>query len=840
MSSVSQIILFLFSILTALPGLAQNTNSGGANQLEVELYGKEDFRATRTREFDLLHTKLELSFDWERQWVNGTATLDLTPVFYPQEVLMLDAKGMQINEVHLPGGTDTVEKSVNYEYDGRQLLIELGQTAERGDTLSVVINYTAKPEEYASEGSEAITDDQGLYLINPLGKEEGKPRQIWTQGETDGNSVWFPTIDSPNERCTQEMLITVDDAFKTLSNGLLISSEPSSDGQRTDHWIMDKPHAPYLFMLAIGDFTVVEDAYGSIPLEYWVEDEYKESAKDIFENTPEMLAYFSELFGYPYPWDKYAQVVVRDFVSGAMENTTASVFMEEVQIDQRTLLDYNWDYIIAHELVHQWFGDLVTCESWSYLPLNEAFANYGEYLWNEYKYGQDEADYSLQEELYTYLAEAEEQKVELIRYYYEDQEDMFDAHSYSKGGRVLHMLRSYIGDEAFFESLSVYLSENEFSATEVDHLRLAFEEVTGEDLNWFFDQWFFNPGHPQVEVEHFYKKDTLHLKLMQLQDLTISPIYRLPFYIDIHLAEEIVRYPIVMENLIEEYALPIDEKPELVVVDPENQMLWELYHPKSLEELYSQYFNGGRYLLRKEAIDSIASSDSDDLKASLLETALSDPYIRLQVDAIDYYLEYPELLTPSGRQTIIEMLNDSTSAVRSSALRLLTILDFPSMRTQTLAALGDSSYNVVGTALAALYEYDLQAFESTLDKFSDYTNINVVIPIASYHSERASAEAFDYFRTKIYQVGRNDLYYLLQYINTYLLIAPSDQQQAMAPLLVSLAQSHKNYTVRFAALQGLFLLIDLPEMEDQIKQVMEAETDPQLQEIYLLFEGDLN
>ncbi|MEQ8715736.1 MAG: M1 family metallopeptidase [Cyclobacteriaceae bacterium] len=840
MSSVSRIILLLLSLLLTFTGRAQDVESNNAERMEVELYSREDFRATRTREFDLLHTKLELSFDWAKQWVNGSATLVLTPVFYPQDLLLLDAKGMQINEVLLISRTNASTQPLIYEYDGTQLQIELDQTTERGDTIAVVINYIAKPEEYASEGSPAIKDDQGLYFINPQGKEEGKPRQIWTQGETEGNSVWFPTIDSPNERCTQEMLITVDQSFKTLSNGVLVSSEPAGDSQRTDHWIMDKPHAPYLFMLAVGDFTVVEDAYESIPLEYWVAPEYQESAKAIFGNTAEMLAYFSDLFGYPYPWDKYAQIVVRDFVSGAMENTTASVFMEEVQVDQRTLLDYNWDYIIAHELVHQWFGNLVTCESWSYLPLNEAFANYGEYLWNEYNYGQDEADYSLKEELYTYLAEAEEQKAELIRYYYEDQEDMFDAHSYSKGGRVLHMLRAYVGDEAFFKGLSVYLSENEFSATEVDHLRLAFEKVTGEDLNWFFDQWFFNPGHPQVEIEHFYKNDTLYVKLMQLQDLEISPVYRLPFYVDIHLAENIVRYPIVMENLIEEYALPVDEEPALVVVDSENQMLWELYHPKSLEELYYQYFNGGRYLLRKEAIDSIALSDSDDLKTSLLEMALSDPYVRLRVDAIDYYMEYPEALTPSGKQTITTMLQDSSSAIRSSALRLLTTLDYANVRNAVLTALEDSSYNVVGTALAALYEYDLPTLEAYLNKFSDYTNINVVIPMASYYSERASEESFKYFKTKISQVGRNDLYYLLQYINTYLLIAPTEQQQALAPLLVGLAQSHKNYTVRFAALQGLFLLIDLPEMEEQIKEIMQAETDPQLREIYMLFEADLN
>lgn len=820
--------------------IAQDGDDSKSETLEVVLYGKEDFRATNTREFDLVHTKLEISFDWDRQWVLGQATLDLTPVFYPQELLLIDAKGMQIEEVLLFDNEEGSTNSLEYDYNGIDLLIDLDRTVERRDTISILIKYVAKPHEYASGGSEAITDDQGLYFINPLGLDSLKPRQIWTQGETESNSVWFPTIDTPNERFTQEIFITVDNDFKTLSNGTLISSSKSVDGQRIDHWVLVKPHAPYLTMLAVGDFAVVNDHYNSIPLEYWVEPKYQEYAQEIFGNTPEMLEYFSYLLGYPFPWEKYAQVAVRDFVSGAMENTTASVFMEEVQVDQRTLLDYNWDYIIAHELVHQWFGNLVTCESWSYLPLNEAFANYGEYLWNEFKYGQDEADYNLKEELDAYLLEAEDQKVELIRYYYEDQEDLFDAHSYSKGGRVLHMLRAYVGDEAFFEALRIYLSENEFSSTEVDHLRLAFEKVTGQDLNWFFDQWFFNPGHPQVVVEHYYDNDTLHIKLMQQQDLTVSPVYRLPFYIDIHLSDEIVRYPITMENLIEEYALPVDEKPELVTVDPENQMLWELYHPKSIDELYYQYFNGGRYLLRKEAIDSIALSGRDDLKANLFELALEDPFVRIREDAIEYYLEYPDVLTSSAKATIKNMLEDSSSSVRASALRLLTTIDYTGMHDETHVALKDSSYNVVGTALAALYEYDLESFKELMDQYYTYSNINIVIPLASYHSERPSEEALNFFLSKISQVGRNDLYYLLQYINTYMLLAPLDQQQALAPILIKLAASHQNYTVRFAALQGLFLLIDLPEMDEQIKQIMEVEKDPRLKEIYTLFEGDMN
>lgn len=373
------------------------------------------YRAAKSRIWDLLHTKLEISFNWANQLVNGIAQLELTPFLYTQENLILDAKGfdiLKVSRLTRDGQIDLV-----YDYDGEKVDITLDREYKKGERVQVRIAYIAQPNKLEEGGSEAISSDKGLYFINPLKSDPNKPQQIWTQGETESNSAWFPTIDSPNERCTQEMFITVADKFKTLSNGKLVYSRKNEEGMRTDYWKMDKPHAPYLFMLAVGEFSVVREEGSKIPIDYWVEPAYEEYADDIFGNTPEMMTFFSELFEYPYPWDKYSQVVVRDYVSGAMENTTASVFMEDLQVTNRELLDEHWDYIIAHELIHQWFGDLVTCESWSNLPLNEGFANYGEYLWNEYKYGVEEADYNGWVELQSYLAEAETKKVPLIRYY---------------------------------------------------------------------------------------------------------------------------------------------------------------------------------------------------------------------------------------------------------------------------------------------------------------------------------------------------------------------------------------------------------------------------------------
>ena len=416
---------------------------------------REIYNPANTILTDLVHTKLEVSFNWEESQLNGKATIPAKPHFYESDKLILDAKGMDVLKVQMNGA------DLNYTYnDALKLNIDLGRTYKSTEQYTISIEYVSKPDELEMGGSSAITGDKGLYFINPKGEEKNKMPQIWTQGETQANSVWFPTIDSPNAKTTQEIYITVEDKYVTLSNGDLVSSKLNKDGTRTDYWKQDLPHAPYLFMMAIGEYSIVKDSYtkkdgSKIEVNYYVEPEYEKDARGIFGETPNMIGYFSELLDLEYPWDKYNQVVVRDYVSGAMENTGAVIFGEYVYKDKEDLLDGNDQSTIAHELFHHWFGDLVTCESWANLPLNESFANYSQYLWDEYRYGMDEADYQAEMEADGYFQSASYQGYhDLIWFDHFDKEDMFDGHSYNKGGRILHMLRSYLGDEAFFKASS--------------------------------------------------------------------------------------------------------------------------------------------------------------------------------------------------------------------------------------------------------------------------------------------------------------------------------------------------------------------------------------------------
>ena len=331
------------------------------------------YSPTAKRVNDLLHTKIDVRFDWAKEEVYGKVTLRLKPFFNPTSTLTLDAKGMEFKKVQFAGK----EQQLQYKYeDNQQIVIQLGRSFNRSEEYSIYLEYTARPK--GDGGSDAITSNQGLFFINPRNEELGKPQQIWTQGETEWNSRWFPTIDRPNERCTQELYVTVEQKFKTLSNGILATSTNNADGTRTDYWKMDMPHAPYLFMLAVGDFAVVKDKWRNIEVAYYVEPEYEADARDIFAHTPEMLEFFSNKLGVNYPWPKFSQIIVRDYVSGAMENTTAVVFGDFIQKHKWELIDDSNDKIVAHEMFHHWFGDYVTSESWPNLTMNEGFANYSE------------------------------------------------------------------------------------------------------------------------------------------------------------------------------------------------------------------------------------------------------------------------------------------------------------------------------------------------------------------------------------------------------------------------------------------------------------------------------
>jgi len=702
-------------------------------------YERPPYNPSAARHNDLLHTKLDVSFDWQKQYLNGKAILELQPYFYPVKEVRLDAKGFDIHKIVIVKSTGEVPLQYKYE-NNKDLYITLDRTYKKEEKYTLYITYTAKPNELPIGGSDAITSDKGLYFINPLGKDPNKPRQIWTQGETESSSCWFPTIDRPNERCTQEIFITVDKEFKTLSNGVLQNSMDNANGTRTDYWVMDQPHAPYLFMMAVGDFSITIDEWNGRLLEYYVEPKYKAHAKNIYKNTKPMLTFFSEKLGVTYPWPKYSQVVVRDYVSGAMENTTAVIFGDFVQMTSRELIDRGDlnEAIVAHEMMHHWFGDLVTCESWANLPLNEAFANYSEYLWFEHKYGRDAADYIRKNEMQGYMNQAvvNNDMHPLIFFGYEDKEDMFDSHSYNKGGMILHMLRHYVGDEAFFASLQKYLTDNKYQSAEVHDLRLAFEEVTGEDLNWFFNQWFFTAGHPNLEVSKEYNSETRTLKVTveQTQAIKNSTVFILPFAIDVYtsLNGEPQRHEVTMTKAKQTFSIYTGGEPVWVSVDAERIILGKRKYKQSNEELINQYRLSPRFQDRYEALKALRYSQEGNPNIErVFEDATEDDFwaIReLAVDAID--LEKEDDLLISKLIDIAQQ--DPRSHVRRAAIeRIGALEDVKHLEVCKQAISGDSSYMVVSAALHAINRTDKNLGKTYAELLMNSDNASILLGVGA-------------------------------------------------------------------------------------------------------------
>ena len=796
------------------------------------------YRSSQKLDIDILHTKLDLRFNWEEEAVIAKATLTLTPYFAPIEEVVLDAKGFDIHSITL---LNTGER-LSPNYDGRILSIPLKKSFHRGEELRLYIDYTAHPSEGES-GSAAITSDKGLFFINPRGEEGDKPQQIWTQGETEFNSRWFPTLDQPNERCTQEITMTVQDRFKTLSNGNLVNSTQNPDGTRTDHWKMDEPHAPYLFMVAVGEFAVVSDTWKNKKVDYYVEQDYEEDARDIFAHTPEMLTYFSDLVGVEYPWDKYAQVIVRDYVSGAMENTSAVIFGDFVQKHKRSLIDEDNDYIVAHEMFHHWFGDYVTCESWSNLTLNEGFANYAEYLWFEHKYGKDRAASHRMQEIQGYLFQANDNVHALIDFGYAHKEAMFDQHSYNKGGLVLHMLRNYVGDDAFFASLNKYLVDHAHSAVEVHDLRIAFEDVTGEDLNWFFDQWYLDAGHPLLAMDYAWDDSTniLSVDINQTQDPETSvAIFKIPTELEVYYTDGTrERIDVELNQRSQKLTFELVEAPALVVLDPDRVQLAPIQCEYDAKEYALLYDYRAPLELRVEAISALSRAQ-DSLSVSTVESALSDPFWSVRKAAlanIDWN-DRPDLQSKLADMAAY----DSHSQVKAEAIYALGTIK--GNRYTEAIAKGinmQDAYPVVGASIRTLHEVDPQLCEQKLGSLLGDDHPEIVAAISSIYGASKDTSHLKYFAKHMGSV--NGLPALDFYESFQTLLAEvNDKGQSlwMAKTRdVAIDQSSSPYT-RIAAARMIMSHLAMSkkdsarqkELKSFVEEILEKETNSEVRSIY--------
>lgn len=725
----------------ALSGiLAISLTTSSAQQTEQPDSLSEIYRETPAKINDLVHTKLDVRFDYKKCYMYGKEWVTLRPHFYPTDTLRLDAKGMDLNNISVVHNGKNIP--LKFTYDSLTVAIRLDKVYHNNETYTIYINYTSKPNLLKVKGSAAINDAKGLYFINPEGTEKNKPTQIWTQGETESSSAWFPTIDKPNQKTTEEISMTVPAKYVTLSNGRLAAQKNNGNGTRTDTWKMDLPHSPYLFMMAVGDFKIYKDKWKGKEVSYYLEPKYAPYAKEIFGMTPEIIDFYAKTLGIDYPWNKYAQIVVRDYVSGAMENTTATLHGEYVQGTHRELIDRYYDAgrsTIAHELFHQWFGDYVTAESWSNLTVNESFADFSEALWAEHKYGKDAADDHSNEALLNYLESPEASTKDLVRFHYDNREDMFDVVTYQKGGRILNMLRNYLGDAAFFKGLNIYLKTNALKNGEAQQLRLALEEASGLDLNWFFNQWYYGAGHPVLNISYQWD-DASKTEKVYLQQTQSGQIFKLPMAVDVYAAGKKERHKVWINDKADTLSFKAASKPELVNVDADNILVALKIDNKTLDEYVFQYFNAPLYMDRYNAIEAAQARQTDKGAQRVLMAALKDKYYGLRLKAIRAINMKNDDIHHEALPVLLSLAEtDDNTLVRAAALNILAKLKSADYMALFKKAAGSQSYAIQAAALNGINQLNPAQALTLAKSFEKDNNDELAQAIVNVYAENGKS-----------------------------------------------------------------------------------------------------
>jgi aminopeptidase N len=482
---------------------------------------------------------------------------------------------------------------------------------------------------------------------------------------------------------------------------------------------MDKRHSTYLFFMGVGEYAIIKDKWRNIDVDYYVEKEYEPYAKQIFGNTPEMIEFFSKRLNYDYPWSKYSQIVGRDFVSGAMENTTAVLHQESAQQKPGDLIDENgWEETIAHELFHHWFGDLVTAESWSNLTVNESFANYSQYLWNEHKYGKSLADYGLMKEIKGYMMDPSNPTKDLVRFNYHSREDMFDGVSYNKGGSTLHMLRNYLGDDAFFTGLNDYLKSNEYGTGEAHQLRLSLEKISGKDLNWFFDQWYYGSGHPKLTYTSTFEpvKKEVTVTINQTQ---LGKNFQFPLAIDVYENGKPTRKNVwVNAKEKNNFSFSVSKNPDFVNINADGVLVSEITESKTPEQYLMQYQNSKEFLSRFKAVENAGENASKDPNAlKILVAALKDENFRIRMKALSG-LDLSKADQAKAAISEVEKMasNDAKTLVQGAAIAALAKTKDKKYLPLFEKGMNAVSNSVKGNSLSGISAIDPSKVASLADK----------------------------------------------------------------------------------------------------------------------------
>ncbi len=649
------------------------------------------------------HIFLDLILDIPHQSFSGTCTITVMPVRNGINQLTLDAVNLNIQSVQVEGTPQP------FDYDGEQLHVQLQKPTEAGKEVKIAIAYgVEKPQ-------------RGLYFIAPDKHYPNKPTQVWTQGEDEDSRFWFPCFDYPGQLATSEIRVKVPKPFIAISNGELIATEEEGDN-KIYHWLQQQVHPTYLMTLAVGDFAEIRDEWNGKPVTYYVEKGYEEDARRSMGKTPRMIEFFSEKFGYPYPFPKYAQVCVDDFIFGGMENTSTTLLTDRCLLDERAALDnQRTESLVAHELAHQWFGDLVVIKHWSHAWIKEGLASYSEVFWTDYEYGADDAAYYLLGEARSYLAEdSSRYRRPIVTHVYREAIELYDRHLYEKGACVYHMIRTELGDELFWKAIHTFVQDNAHKTVETIDLLRAIEKATGRNLLFLFDQYVFRGGHPDYKIAYAWDADSQLAKVTVIQTQakesktgSDSELFDLKIPIafgytqqesDVEASPELPllkTFTVRVHEREQSFYFPLEKKPQFISFDCGNNYLKTVSLEYPTPELKAQLQSDPDPISRIYAAKALAKKGGLEAVKALSEALRNDRFWGVRVEAAK---QLAQVKLDQAAAAVIAGLDDKDARVRRSVVEALSKIKTPESydALKQLLEKGDASYYVEASAASAL------------------------------------------------------------------------------------------------------------------------------------------
>ena len=654
----------------------------------------------RSKNYDLQHSKVVLRFDVEKKKVIGDVTHTVTILQPAIDRISFDSVGLQIQSVTVNKG------AAKFDTTDTKLIVSLARIAKPGDKFDIEIKYEGQPK-------------KGLYFILPDKDYPNRPKQIWTQGESEDTRYYLPTYDYPNARLTTETVVTVPADWITVSNGKLQGVTDAPNGQKTWTWRESLPSSTYLFTVVAGEFAEVKNTWRNIPVTYYAPKGRGDRLASDYGRTPAMLEHFSTTLGVDYPWEKYAQSMVDDFVAGGMENSSATT--NTASSLRHPLLEAEYiegeDGLISHELGHQWFGDLVTCKDWGNIWLNEGFATFMETMWTEKHFGKDIADYDRWDASRAWFASRNLYAKPIVRHDFDDSNE-FDGNAYNKGGWVLYMLRQQIGTEKFYAGLKHYLEVNRGKNVVTADLTKAIEEATHTNVDQFLDQWVYGAGAPKFELSYTYdeakKQVALTVKQTQKVEGRVG-LFRIPLEVEITNSTGPKLYPIVVKKASETFTFPSESAPQMLLFDKGNQVLKSVTFKKDKQEWLYQATHASEVADRADATTELGKLKKEEAVASALGDALrNDKAYGVRIVAAR---SLGELGTPAAAKELLDSLNTAKEPwIRNQIVQALGSFKDDTAVTAKLESIAkeDSSLRARGAALQTLGRMKSPSAYSTL------------------------------------------------------------------------------------------------------------------------------